>query len=46
MIEEAASRARQTTLVTTARENAMKDFAESRREFLKTTGAIAGGFLL
>jgi Multicopper oxidase len=24
----------------------MKDFAESRREFLKTTGAIAGGFLL
>jgi len=24
----------------------MKDFAESRREFLKTTGAMAGGFLL
>ena len=24
----------------------MKDFAESRREFLKTTGVIAGGFLL
>jgi hypothetical protein len=24
----------------------MKDFAESRRGFLKTTGAIAGGFLL
>src|SRR5205807_6716877 len=24
----------------------MKDFAKSRRGFLKTTGAIAGGFLL
>ena len=24
----------------------MKDFAESRREFLKTTGAVAGAFLL
>jgi FtsP/CotA-like multicopper oxidase with cupredoxin domain len=24
----------------------MKDFAKSRREFLKTTGAVAGGFLL
>jgi FtsP/CotA-like multicopper oxidase with cupredoxin domain len=28
------------------RENAMKDFAKSRRGFLKTTGAMAGGFLL
>jgi hypothetical protein len=24
----------------------MKDFAKSRREFLKTTGAMAGAFLL
>jgi FtsP/CotA-like multicopper oxidase with cupredoxin domain len=28
------------------RENAMKDFAKSRRGFLRTTGAMAGGFLL
>src|SRR5260370_24794443 len=28
------------------RENAMKDFAKSRRGFLKTTGVMAGGFLL
>src|ERR1700730_9913425 len=34
------------TIAKNSEANAMKDFAKSRREFLKTTGVITGAFLL